>query len=199
MRSEARRYEQFNQIREDLLGKGYREAECTISIVEANAYALLCALPFFIVGIALYFALWVGDGISLSFSFSEFVLFVLVFVASIVVHELLHGLGWGLFCKNGFKSISFGVIWKMLTPYCHCKEPLFFRAYLFGGLLPFFVLGIVPLAVALVIGNAWVLAFALISILGAGGDLTIASMLMKHRDALVVDHPSECGFYAYTK
>ena len=77
--------------------------------------------------------------------------FLSVFVtlmAGIVVHELIHGLTWAYFAKKGFKSIRFGVFWEMLTPYCHCSEPLTVRQYCIGALMPLVVLGIIPLVLA---------------------------------------------------
>lgn len=185
------------QLREGLVQQGYCETGVTISILKANVMAILLALPFIAVGIVLFFLLW--QGASFRISLPGLVILLVAFLLSIIVHELLHGLGWGLFCKQGFKSIRFGVMWKMLTPYCHCKEALSFWPYFCGGMLPFFILGLIPLIIALVIGSPLLLAFSFLSILGAGGDLTIMGMLMKHRNALIVDHPSDCGFYAYTK
>ncbi len=52
---------------------------------------------------------------------------------SIAAHELLHGLGWSRYAKNGWKSIKFGVNWKFFTPYCHCNEPLQLNHYRIGS------------------------------------------------------------------
>lgn len=183
----------FHKIREEMAEQGYRETEATISVAKANIGAILYALPWIILGLAAYIALWSQFVIDFDF------LIVLLFVACLAIHELLHGLGWGLFCVKGFSSIRFGVIWKMLTPYCHCTEPLSFGPYLFGGMLPFIVLGFIPLVISLVTGNSVLLFLSLVNIVGAGGDLTIMGMLMKHCDALILDHPTDCGFYAYTK
>jgi hypothetical protein len=73
----------------------------------------------------------------------------------IILHEL-HGITWAKYTKDGFKSIRFGVLWKFLTPYCHCKEPLV-KHYIIGGIMPAIVLGLFllyyPLSLAMYFVN----------------------------------------------
>ncbi|HEY4652011.1 MAG TPA: DUF3267 domain-containing protein, partial [Pontibacter sp.] len=114
--------------------------------------------------------------------------------------ELLHGLTWALFCKNGLKSIKYGVHWKMLTPYCHCKEVLPLRAYRLGGMMPGLVMGILPTIGGLLLGYLPVFAFGLLFTVAAGGDALILWMLRKAgRQDLVQDHPDQIGCYLYRK
>ena len=95
---------------------------------------------------------------------------MLLFIPGAVVHELLHGLTWAIFCKNGLKSIKYGVHWQMLTPYCHCKEILPVRAYILGGIMPGLVMGTLPTIVGLMLGNIYVFAFGQLFTFAAGGD-----------------------------
>ena len=120
---------------------------------------------------------------------------------SIPVHEGLHGLGWVGGCKNGWKSIRFGVMWSSLTPYCNCKEVLSVGRYYTGLLMPVTVLGLLPAAAAVITGSAALLAFGLVNILLAGGDLAIGLIIRKYigKPALLLDHPSECGCLAFLK
>ncbi|MGL5540506.1 MAG: DUF3267 domain-containing protein, partial [Erysipelotrichaceae bacterium] len=128
---------------------------------------------------------------------TTFALFVFMF-GSIIVHELLHGVGWYLFIKDTSK-ISFGVIWKYLTPYCTCSQPMPFLAYAVGGLFPLFILGGGFLILAIVLQSPFYLFLSVVNILCAGGDTTIFMYLLKHRNAHIVDHPTECGFVAFEK
>lgn len=119
-------------------------------------------------------------------------------IIGIVAHELIHGLIFGLYAENGFKSIRFGVIWKMLTPYCHCKEPLKIKHYLLGALMPAIVLGFIPAVVALFMGNAKLLIFGLFFIGAAASDFMVAWILRKENgNDYVQDHPSEAGCWVY--
>jgi hypothetical protein len=118
----------------------------------------------------------------------------------IIVHELVHGFTWSVFLKKGFKSIQFGVIWKMLTPYCHSKEPLKVWQYMLGAIMPGFVMGILPALTSWVTGNIFFLIYGLVFILVAGGDFTIIWMLRKeNRKDWVMDHPEKFGCYIYYK
>lgn len=120
-------------------------------------------------------------------------------VAGVVVHELIHGIAWSSFAKDGFKSIRFGVLWKSVTPYCHCKEPLLVRQYQIGAAAPGIILGIIPAIIALFTGSLLWLAFGLFFTMAAGGDLMIILML-KNEDLnhLVQDHPSKIGCLVYS-
>lgn len=88
----------------------------------------------------------------------------------------------------------------MLTPYCHCKEPLNVRQYIIGAIAPAILLGIVPSIVAIMIGNPGLLLFGMFFTIAAAGDILIINLLRKENSSdLVQDHPSEAGCYIYRK
>lgn len=187
----------FEKIKEEMIKNGYTENSGTITVAKANIYALLTAGPIALICFIIYIRKW--GSIVLEFTPATTLLFFISIIACIVIHEFLHGITWSLFCKEGFKSISFGVMWKSLTPYCNCKEPLNFKAYLTGGLMPLLILGILLFIVSLFTGNSLLMNLSMINILCAGGDTTIALLLCKYKDALFIDHPTDCGFVAFTK
>ena len=187
----------------------YRKTEITVTVAQANVRALAFILPILVLYSLPYLLLWHGQ-----FSWDnlkEFAgayrdnlvyypfLTVAVIVVGVVVHELLHGITWALFCKNGLRSISFGIHWKLLTPYCHCKEPLLLKHYLLGGLMPGFILGLLPAVYGLATGHFGWWMFGLFFSIAAAGDLLIVWMLRgQHRKALVLDHPEKIGCYVLT-
>lgn len=75
-----------------------------------------------------------------------------------ILHELIHGITWGIFAKNHFHSIDFGIIWSSFAPYCTCSEPLKKWQYLLGTAMPTLVLG-GGAAVVAVITNQIILFF----------------------------------------
>lgn len=194
---DSQRHEEFEAIRSSMRSQGYRETSGTISIARANIMALITTLPIIVVCIIIY-VLFSPEG-EFTFEFSSLVVFFLALIASVVVHEGLHGLTWAFFCKNKFQSIRFGIMRSSLTPYCHCKEPLSFHQYLLGGVMPLLVLGFGLFGAAIITGNVLILVISLFNILSAGGDLTIVLMLFKHKKALFLDHPTDCGFIAFSK
>jgi hypothetical protein len=190
------------------LEENYKQEKLTIDIVKANVYGILILIPIaFIYGVP-YFLIW-GNAISTSglkemfmgspwkVSVGGLVIFA-SFTVGIVLHELIHGIVWARYAGNGFKSIRFGVLWKMITPYCHCKEPLKVKHYMLGAIMPAIVLGFLPALVAIVIGNLALLIFAVFFTMAAIGDFMIINLIRKEgMNCLVLDHPSEAGCYIY--
>ncbi|NPE44858.1 MULTISPECIES: DUF3267 domain-containing protein [Sphingobacterium] len=133
-------------------------------------------------------------------SLSSALLGVLVIAIGVAVHELIHGITWSCYTKNGFRSIKFGVLMKMLTPYCHCKEPLRVRQYIIGALMPSIILGIIPIMYAWYSGNIHILLFAIFFTVSAAGDFMIVQLIWREdMRSLVLDHPSEAGCFIYKK
>lgn len=178
---------------------GYIEKSEIISVFRANVMAFVTAGPFVILGIIL----WIMFKRSETVPGYNILLFFILFFASIFIHEVLHGVGWSLWTEGKWKSIYLGIMWEYLTPYCHCKEPLRPKKYLFGVLLPFVVLGIGLYIVAFITGSRMIYILSLLNIFCAGGDTTIACMELKYlkRSAAcyILDHPTDCGFLAFLK
>ena len=179
---------------EDMESKGRK---VTIDIVKANIFAVVLLVAAAIVFTVPFFLIWKGTPmerlIGTSWGWS---IFFTGMIVGIVVHELIHGLTWACFAKSGWKSISFGVMWKLLTPYCHCSEPMHIPGYMCGAMMPCIILGIVPSIASLFIGNIILLALGVFFISAAAGDIWMAWLLTKeNRHSLVLDHPSEAGFY----
>lgn len=191
-----KRVEIFNKRENELRAQGYIPKEKTISVLKANIFAFLTAGPIAIICFVIFYLQFPEHDYVLSQESS--LIFLLAMIVSIFVHEILHGIGWGIFCRSK-KSISFGVMWKQLTPYCTCAEPLTYTKYLIGSLIPFFILGIVMFMIALFTESTVCLYLSLINILSAGGDTTISLLLWNHRKDIIVDHPTKVGFVAYHK
>ena len=170
----------------------------TVDIVKANIFALVIMLVAALVLIVPFVYIWGvrNSSIGMFGDTRQLGVAILVFVIGIVVHELIHGITWSFFAPQGWKSISFGVIWKMLTPYCHCDDPMRIPGYMLGAIMPCIVLGIIPSIVALCIGNFPLLAWGIVFIAAAAGDLWMTWLLTKENPrSMVFDHPTEAGFY----
>jgi len=186
----------------------YQKEKLTISEVKANILAVLFIFPIFIAYSLPYYLIW-KDNISidklkiiiqnLKFNIIGYGLFfLLTLIFGIVLHELIHGITWAKFTKHGFKSIKFGILLKMLTPYCHCKEPLMVKQYILGAIMPAIILGFIPALYAIIFGNFYLLIFGLFFTFAAGGDFLIVNLLRKEKMTdFVQDHPSEVGCYIF--
>ena len=186
----------------------YKKEKLTIDLVWANLFALLILIPIVLVFGVPYYLIWnptfdiknLLDGIGPQGVGLVFAMIFGIFMLGIVVHELIHGITWALFTKNGFKSIKFGVLWKMLTPYCHCKEPLTVRQYIIGAITPAIFLGFIPSIIAIIVGNLGMLIFGMFFTMAAAGDFLIINLIRKEdKDDFVQDHPSEAGCFIYRK
>ena len=99
---------------------------------------------------------------------------------------------------NFYSSSSFGVMWKLLTPYCHCSEPLRVSHYRTGALMPLYVLGLLPLLVSPFVRSMEMCVFGMFFISAAAGDLMIVWRLRKEApSSTVLDHPTEAGYLVY--
>ena len=108
---------------------------------------------------------------------------------------MIHGIFFAMYAQKGFSAVKFGILWKMLTPYCHCKEPLKIKHYIIALLAPLVLLGIIPGIISLVTGNLMLLVFGIIFSAAAAGDLMIYQLIKKENpEDYVQDHPTEAGY-----
>ena len=171
---------------------------------KANLFALVFLIPLVLIVAFPYYYFWpeqfskqsIGAYVKAreALTFADISIGAIVIVTGVVAHELLHGLGWSFYAKKGWKSIRFGIVWKYLTPFCHCKEPLKLGAYRIGSILPSIVLGFIPSILALITGNLWILIFGFFFTFAAGGDFLILWLLrMERSSAWIQDHPEKIG------
>ncbi|HIX72996.1 MAG TPA: DUF3267 domain-containing protein [Candidatus Anaerobutyricum stercoripullorum] len=191
----------YEAQKRQFFAEGYEEKEEVISILKANLMAFVTAGPIAILEIAVWILVGIPEKGLLSLNSASW--FWVFFIASIFIHELLHGVGWSIFTKGKWKSIHIGMMWKTLTPYCHCKEPLKPREYLVGAAMPFLVLGIGLFAAALAAGSSLLFLLSIVNVLCAGGDTTLICMLFSYLNrkdnCYILDHPTKCGFVTFSK
>lgn len=178
------------------LEEGYQEHSEIISVVRASVMAIITAVPVIILGTLLWMAVNRGPG---WLEGKNYLVMFLMFLVTVFIHELLHGVGWCLGAKGRWKSMYIGMMWESLTPYCHCKEPLAPGKYIFGGLFPVLILGGGLYIAALLTGSTLLLWLSMLNILAAGGDLLIVWHARRYKDGYVLDHPTECGFVIFQK
>lgn len=170
----------------------------SISLEKANLYGLFLSPPLLAL-ILIPFALRWGwqalfrwrSELDLS-PVTVLLIFVVLFLISIVVHELLHAVGWAMAGGVGWKAIEFGV--KSLTPYAHAMKMMSARGYRIGAALPGVVLGVIPGLVGILTGVGWLALYGALMLISAVGDVMVLWLLWGvPGDAMVLDHPSEAG------
>lgn len=175
-----------------------QKRDYSVSLVDANVYALANAIPIALALIAAYLVLWGWTGIASGISsiMSHWLLPPGLLLGGIVLHELIHGLSWAIFGRKPLRAVEYGVKWQYLTPYAHARVPLPVRAYRLGALMPGLLLGLLPAMWGIATGDGAAFVFGLLFTVAAGGDFLILWLLRRVPDgALVEDHPSRAGCY----
>lgn len=196
-----------NPETQDLSSENFSKTDLSISLVQANVYGLLFFFPVALLA-AVYWLIWgdlsfglvdlafTSDGASLTTDLGTILAFVMVIVAGIVVHELLHALSWVYLGGKSWNAIKFGVVWKALAPYAHCKEPVEVRRYQWAVAMPGIILGLIPSLIGIATGIGPVMFFALVFTLAASGDALVLWVIRGvEAGKLVEDHPSRAGCY----
>ncbi len=171
--------------------------EKAVNIEKVNLFSI----PFILLFIPLSLvAFKMCHGINFKETFYQNPLLLVYIVISlpilIVLHELIHGLFFGLYSKSRFKKISFGVMWKHLAPYCHCKEAIKAKHYAIVLLMPSILLGFLPFVMGFMTGSFFAVFIGAIMIMCGAGDYIGFSLVLKvPSDTLVIDHSSKVGFY----
>ena len=186
----------FSKAQADLRANGYREKDVTISSGKAMVLGVICALPFIIILGLCYRFMLIERAYLLEISGIWFyVMFIAIIVVSVMIHELLHGIGWAISSGKGWSVVRFNI--NAMMPSCACKTALTLGQYLVGVLLPFLVLGTGSVVfLFLYPGTVSVLSMA-VNFVAAGADLLIALRVMREKGALIVDHPTQAGFVAF--
>ena len=170
-----------------------------IDLMKANLVALKYLVLFAIIFSVPFFIIW-QNGFSVNLLSNDQKLWNLFapvagVILGIIIHEMIHGIFFAMYAQKGFSAVKFGILWKMLTPYCHCKEPLKIKHYIIALLAPLVLLGIIPGIISLVTGNLMLLVFGIIFSAAAAGDLMIYQLIKKENpEDYVQDHPTEAGY-----
>ena len=200
---EQKRLNVFEETCERLSEEGYKRTDLTISIVKANLFVFLLAIPVVAIGVLLF--AWKNPISLLTPSPQGSLLFVVLFIVLIVAHEFIHGLTWSLYAEHHFKDIEFGFMKEYLTPYCTCTTPLLKSHYIIGALMPCIVLGILPAAIGILLGSHLLFWIGIVMILSAGGDIMIVMKVLAYKsqsgseEILIYDHPTQAGSVVFER
>ena len=134
--AEQKRKERFALVCEEMERRGYQKTDLTVGVAKANLLALVVMLPFAVLSGAVVLSRCSLRLMAESISSLDFFFFLLVTLLLTAVHEAIHGLTWAIFADGHGKAIRFGVIWKALTPYCTCAQPMKRGQYILGAAMP---------------------------------------------------------------
>ncbi len=127
-------------------------------------------------------------------------LFIVIILFGIIFHEFIHAVFFLPFLNKKFKGITFGFNKINMAPYVHIKDSITFWGYRLGVVMPFLILGIIPLLTGLIKGHFFTLLFGLFMKLIAAGDLMLLKKTSQiDSNYLIQDLPNDIGFIAIKK
>ena len=171
--------------------------EVLIDVEKLKQQATIYLIAIAVVSVALYYSIW---GFTWNLSTIAFLKFSLLNFIGLILHEMIHGIAFIIIGKAKISDVKFGVIWKNLTPYAHCKVPLSMRAYKISILLPVIITGFIPLIIGLCINSLLIVLVSVFLIAGGLGDWFMYRKLRPFaNNTVVIDHPSEIGCIVETK
>ena len=198
--TEQKRKEKFEILEAELAEQGYCKKDLTISIAYANVMAIVLGLPIIVVLVIAFILCNTSGSVEIGMNT---LLWLMLLIVLIVVHELIHGMAWAVFAPDHWKAIEFGFMAQYLTPYCTCGQPLKRYQYIIGALMPTLVLGILPAVAAIFTGSLFWLSIGCIMVLGGGGDMTIVLKMLRYHstaaEIIYVDHPYAAGIVLFER
>lgn len=108
----------------------------------------------------------------------DLVVLLIFYVGYMILHELLHSLGYVL---NGasFKKVVYGAYLEKGVFYCLCKQDISKRNILISIMFPLVFIGIITYVIALVFDLPTLLYLSLFNIAGCIGDIIMFVYLVK--------------------
>jgi len=171
----------------------FQKRDVSISMGKASLIGTLFAIPVAIAQFVVFASL---HGFAAFGPKWNITLLVVLILAGIPLHEFIHGVSWVIFGKKSFSAIKFGFMWKTITPYAHCKEPLEVNAYRLGIFMPGLILGVFPFMIAMPTGSGDLMWFSLLHTTAASGDWLVLWIIRSIKSGLLVeDHPTNAGCY----
>lgn len=166
----------------------------SISVWKAQVLGVVLMVPVLFVCVGPYLFIWGEGALDGALDGIHSGALISTFIGGIVLHEILHGIGWALAGGKRWREISFGFKLKSLTPYATVDGLLEAWAYRVGSALPGVILGLAPWAISLFVGHAGLHLFGVVFTVVAVGDAVVLWLLRDVPNTICVqDHPERVG------
>ncbi|MDR2292830.1 MAG: DUF3267 domain-containing protein [Prevotellaceae bacterium] len=156
--------------------------EYSIKLKVIYSYMLLLYIPAAVITI-LFKNIWRINTLSLNIlSLNERILFLLLIIVGVIIHELIHGIFAAIFSSNRFKNIKFGFSIRSFVAYCNINEIMKVKYFKVIAIMPFIILGILPIIISLFFGCKTLFDFGILLSIGSIGDLIMFNWLCKEKN-----------------
>lgn len=115
----------------------------------------------------------VGYDFSSISEYNLFWLFILLFLW-LILHEVLHGIGFALFKEVDLKNIVFGMALEKGVFYCMCKQQINKKVIFTSLLFPVTFIGVITLIIGIITGIDLLIYLSIFNIVGSIGDIVMS-------------------------
>lgn len=144
----------------------------TLDITILNILSLIL----FIIISSLIFIIEYHDNYIITNSSSTIIILMLLWL---VIHEILHGVGFAIFKSVTKKNITYGIALEKGILYCMCKQPISKKVIMTSLLFPFTIIGVFTLIIGIMINNYCLVLLSIINIVSSIGDLVMTFYFLK--------------------
>lgn len=176
--------------------QNYRKIVIKPDFKKVAIIAIVAAFAVLIIGVMVQILIWQITYFSIDFVI--IIIFLAVYIAGLILHELIHALAMILISGASFSDINFGFNKRYLSPYTHCKKIIPVRGFRIGLLLPVLITGILPLIIGIATNILLLTLIGGLLTAGGIGDIIGFCYLVKlPGNALVYDYRYELGCEVY--
>ncbi|WP_309090093.1 DUF3267 domain-containing protein [Domibacillus sp.] len=169
-----------------------------LNMKRIHIWSLVLTLLFVLIG---SFAAVMLHGESFfSFSMLGILLWLILYVILIVLHEICHLIGFKLWGKCKREDLVYGVNRELGVAYAGTKKMLPARAMKKALLLPFWLTGLLPFVIGIWLNSASLMTVSAFLIGGAAGDFSMYGQLRRApKNAFVFDHLHKPILYIFNQ
>lgn len=136
---------------------------------------ILAIILFILVGGLIYF-LERHDNYTITMSM---ITFFISMYAWLILHELLHGIGFALFRSVKKENITFGMFLEKGIFYCMCKQNIGKKIILTSLLFPITIIGFITLIIGMIINHYELVFLSILNIVSSIGDIVMTVYFLK--------------------
>lgn len=138
------------------------------------------------------------EPLAYGFSFLGIAYFIVGYIVLIGLHELFHLIGFVIFGRVKFSSLTYGMDLSKGYAYATSSTPLQNKTMRKVLLLPFWATAVVPTIIGFWIQDQVLVLLGAMLVAGAVGDFLMYGKLRKEKDeAWILDDPSQPRLYVY--
>ena len=156
---------------------------------------VLAILLFIVVGGLVFFMEYKDNYVF----YSDIVSLFIFMIIWLIIHEILHGIGFSIFKCVDKRSITFGMFLEKGIFYCMCKQNIPKKVILTSLFFPVTIIGVVTLIIGMII-NSYILVFlSVLNIVSSIGDIVMIIYFIKvPSDIIYLDLDDPTSFTVVT-